>query len=200
VLKRIRFATPASASLDAPPDVRPVRVARCTVLPDLTPDAKHDDIGLEWFRDADHLDRYETWLVDDGPVVVAEEHVLRGADWLARRWRAGGEKLKHMAIARRAAGLSQAQFQELWRTRAGTVGATPIPDAAKGLAYVQNHPVPRPDGEWAYDAVNEVWFDDIDGLRTRMAWFAERLGDGTEDDLVGESWFVAVREQVLSSW
>src|SRR5438552_3099511 len=86
------------------------------------------------------------------PRMVAEEHVMRGAQWLEQRWQDGGPKLKHMAIALRAEGLTQAQFHDLWRSRAGKVGTTPIPEDAKGLAYVQNHPLPRPDGDWAYDA------------------------------------------------
>jgi hypothetical protein len=55
---------------------------------------------------------------------------------------------------------------------------------------------PGPAG-WAYDAVNEVYFDDLDGLRTRIAWFAEHFDRVGEEDLVGESWFVAVREEAL---
>jgi hypothetical protein len=35
------------------------------------------------------------------------------------------------------------------------------------------------------------------GLRTRIAWFAEHFDRVGEEDLVGESWFVAVREEAL---
>src|SRR5437763_7442798 len=129
MLKRIRFATPAptvgsgfatgwreavGAALAAPAAARPLRVTVCTVVPDLSPDPKHAGVGLEWFRDAEHLSRYETWLDRDGdaaralgslleaaasPVVVAEEHVVRGEQWLAGRWRPGERRLKQMAIA-----------------------------------------------------------------------------------------------------
>ena len=235
MIKRIRFATrPAAAAaggtaagdfaaawraavagaLAAPPDARPVRVAVCTALPELTPDPRHDGIGLEWFTDAGHLARFESWLsspagrlVDEllaravdpaaSPVVVAREHVMRGADWLERRWRDGGERLKHMAIARRAAGLTPAEFSERWRGRAGRVGAVVIPESARGQAYLQNHPLPRSSGEWAYDALNEVYVDGLDGMRARIAWFAENLDGRGEADLVGQSWFVAAREEVL---
>ena len=136
-------------------------------------------------------------------MIVAEESVLRGADWLEQRWRDGGSKLKHMAIAVRASGLTPAEFS-------GPGGAGParsagperravtvIPDDARGRAYVQNHPCPRTAGEWAYDAVNEVWFDDLESLRTRIAWFRENLSGRAEADLVRQSWFIAVREQVV---
>jgi hypothetical protein len=225
VLKRIRFATRAgsaddfpsawragvASALSAPPEARPGRVVACTVLSDVTPGAVHDGIGIEWFTDDGHLACFESWLssppgrlgedllteaVDlaTSPVIVAEEHILRGAEWLEQRWRNGGEKVKHMAIARRADGLTPAQFSDRWKSRAGKVGQVTIPAAARGLAYVQNHPVPAHDGLWAYDALNEVYFDDLDGVRSRMAFFAE---SPSEDDLVGENWFVVAREEVL---
>lgn len=177
MLKRLRFGAVA-------PEGRPLRAVVCRPVHD-----DHEPVVVEWFRDAAHLD--EAGPVE-GLVVVAEEHVLRGADWLAERWTTGGPKLKHMAVAQRAAGLTPVEFQERWRNRAGSVGATPIPDEARGLAYVQNHPVP---GEWAYDAVNEVWFDDEAALQVRVRWFEENLGAG-DDDLVGEHRFLQVVEEV----
>jgi hypothetical protein len=229
VIKRIRLATRAAgvpaetfaaawpgavaAAADAPPGVRPVRVAACVTLPDLTgPDPRHDGASIEWFTDAAHLERFQTWLgtaarvpaneaLTDpaaSPVIVAEEIVLRGADWLERRWRAGGEAPKQMAIAERAPGLTSAQFAERWRDKAGQVRGTVIPDAARGRAYVQNHPRPRAVGDWAYDAVNEVYFDDAAGLRARIEWFRENAPDPGGDDLFGPSWFIAAREVVLA--
>jgi hypothetical protein len=211
MIKRIRFAMPGSALTpakfaDAPPDVRPLRIAVCTALPDLTPDPKHDGIAFEWFADTGHLERYEAWLGEEVdvaacPVIVAEELVLRGADWLEQRWRSGGPRFKHMAIAVRAAHLSAAEFSEQWKHHAGQVGgsgapAVAIPTEARGLAYVQDHPCPRPEGEWAYDALNEVWFDDVAGLRTRIDWFREnQVGGG--DGLFRQSWFIAAREELI---
>jgi hypothetical protein len=127
--------------------------------------------------------------------VLAVEHVLRGQEWLARRWRDGGEKLKHMALATRAADLTEAEFSRRWRSHAGTAGAAAIPGAARGLAYVQNHPVP---GDWPYDAVNEVYFDDADGLKARVEWFRANVPDPADGVLFGRSWLVAVREVIVS--
>ncbi|TDC65012.1 hypothetical protein E1200_19170 [Actinomadura sp. GC306] len=196
----------AAGALDAPDGVRPVRAAVCTTLPGLTgPGPGHDGIGIEWFADVRHLERFETWLgTPGGPadpaasaVVAAEESVMRGAGWLDRRWRAGGERLKHMAVAVRAEGLAPAEFSERWRGHAGRTRAA-IPDRVRGLAYVQNHPLPRAAGDWAYDAVNEVYFDDEAGLRARIAWFRENLPGPVRDDLFRASWFLAVREEVLA--
>jgi len=212
-----------AGALQAPPGVRPLRVAVCFTLPDLSgPEPQHDGIGLEWFADADHLAGFLAWLdatdvhvdcggeivgagpVGVGPVIVADESVMRGAGWLDQRWRDGGEKLKHMALAVRASELTPAEFSAAWRGRAGQIrhgGAvqlTAIPDDARGLAYVQNHPRPRSAGEWAYDAVNEVYFDDVPGLRRRIEWFRENLTASSEGDLIRQSWFIAMREEVLT--
>jgi hypothetical protein len=205
-----------AGALAAPPGVRPARVVACTVLPDITPDLLHDGIGIEWFDDTEHLSRYEGWLtsppgqrvgdmlsrvldLDTSPLFLAEEHVLRGTDWMEERWRTGGARLKHMAIATRAAGLTPAQFSDLWRTRAGKVGTVVIPDEARGRAYVQNHPLPPPGDSWAYDALNEVYFDaeDLEGVRARIAFFAETMKDQGEEDLVSKNWFLVAREELL---
>lgn len=226
MIKRITFATRArgvpseafaatwreamSAATSVPRDARPVRVAVCTTLPELTDEEpKHDGLKFEWFPDVARWRRYEAWLEAEhstreaGAVLVADELVLRGADWLERRWQDGGERLKHMALALRAPELTPEQFSERWRSHAGRVGgagapAIVIPDAARGQAYVQNHPRPRPAGQWPYDAVNEVYFDDAEGLRARVDWFHENF-DPAGDELVRASWFVAAREEVLFS-
>lgn len=212
MIKRITFdaTTTEAGAADAPTEVRPVRVAVCTALPDLTAAApKHDVVRLEWFTDSLHLERYHAWLATtdpgalDGAVVVADEVVLRGADWLEQRWLDGEPKLKHIALALRSRELTAEEFSDRWKAHAGGItgrGGTrvPIPDEARGLAYVQNHPRPREDGEWAYDAVNEVYFDDRAGLERRIAWFDDNL-ENNGDELVRESWFLAVREAVLFS-
>jgi hypothetical protein len=207
------WRTAAGLGLAAPPDARPLRVAACTVLPAVTPGPPHDGIALEWFTDGAHLARFESWTAtpegrrtgdllggvvepESVHVVVAKEHVLRGEEWLRQRWRNRGTRVKHMAVARRADGLTPAEFADRWRSRAGRVGAVPIPAQARGQAYVQNHPVPAVDGEWLYDAVNEVYFDDLDGLRKRIAWFADNV-DEQGEDFIRESWFLAVHEEVL---
>jgi hypothetical protein len=46
--------------------------------------------------------------------------------------------------------------------------ATALLDVDPDQAYIQNHPLVMPVRDWAYDAVNEVYFDDVDGLLARM--------------------------------
>jgi hypothetical protein len=216
VIKRITFGDRASdvsrgpvAAMSAPTDARPVRATLCTALPELgRGETRHDTIAFEWFTDVAHAERFEAWRAVEGVrdcaacrVLVADELVVRGSAWLDRRWRDGGERLKHMALALRARDLSPAEFSERWRNHAGRLGragvpALVIPDVARGAAYVQNHPRPRPAGDWVYDGVNEVYFDDDAGLRARVDWFRENF-DPADDDLVRMSWFVAAREEVL---
>jgi hypothetical protein len=205
--------------LRAPSAARPLRTALCTILPEEGPVPRHDIIGIEWFGDDAHLARFEGWRSAAAPtpediasvvdsaraqvVVVANEVVGRGAEWLDARWRDGGAKFKHMAIARRAAHLTPAEFSQRWQAHAGTVtrggtsGDLVIPDDVRGLAYVQDHPMLRDDGPWPYDAINEAYFDDLEGLRRRASWFEKNVGQDAQEDLVGARWFLVVREDAL---
>ena len=45
--------------------------------------------------------------------------------------------------------------------------------------------------------MNEVWFDDLAGLRARVEWFRAHLSGPAEADLIRQSWFIAVREHVV---
>ena len=76
-----------------------------------------------------------------------------------------------MSVARRNPALSRAELAERWRAEAGRLGAEAIPDDVRGLAYVQDHPL---DDAAPFDAINEAWFDTLDGLRRRADWFASR--------------------------
>ncbi len=203
-----------AAAATAPEPARPIRLTVSTALREVVADQQYDGVALEWFTDEPHLLRFETWLrTPDGqlperllaeavelgasPVVVADERVARGADWLERRWRDAGPKLKQLAIARRADGLTLPEFLDLWRSRAGTIGAAPIPEAFRGLAYIQNHPRAMDGRDWAYDAINEVYFDEVDSLLARIAYFERELTDRAESDLVSANWFLAVREEPI---
>ena len=207
-----REAVAAAAS--APERARPVRLTVSVALPEITADQRHDGVALEWFTDREHLRRFESWLGtpagravqrlrgeviedDASPVVVTSERVARGADWLDRRWREGGPKLKQLAIATRADGLTIPEFLERWRGRAGPVGTASMPVAYRGLAYVQNHPLVDDDRDWAYDAIDEVYFDDPDGLLARIAYFERELAGGAENDLVRANWSLAVSEDPI---
>jgi hypothetical protein len=166
-------------------------VAGCT--------APHNALSQQWFEDLAALRRYEARVPPqpDSVIIIAEEHILRGSEWLARHWSnpTPKPKYKHMALARRAAGLSAAQFSERWRNRPGRIGAsTEIPAEARGLAYVQNHPI----HEGLYDAINEVYFDDLDAMRSRIAFFAKHDVAKADADLVSETCFAIVEEYVVT--
>jgi hypothetical protein len=205
-----------SADAGAPTEARPRRIVLCATLSHSTSAARHDAIALEWFTDDEHLRRFEQWrAMATGPVsdvvepagsavIVAHELVLRGEEWLGRRWPYDRPRYKHMALARRAAGLTPAEFSARWRghagraTRAADDRAVEIPRDVLGVAYVQDHPLPREGVDWAYDAVNEVYFEDLDGLRRREQWFDDNLdSDGRGDDIFGQRWFLSAREEVL---
>lgn len=224
-----------------PEPTRPLRLVACLSLPGLAgPDHLHDGISMTWFTNQDHLQRFESWLtqptctaahapdcVESSHVLCAREVVLRGAPWLDQRWHTPAEKFKHMALARRAQTLSPAAFSERWLGKQGRVagakpGAKPgakqghtlaIPETAKGLAYIQNHPVQNSAPEQPpassklqqdfmgmpplYDAINEVYFDHLDGMQQRIDFFHTHEVGKASADLVRWARFLAVREQVV---
>lgn len=189
MIKRITFLARPPGEL-AVPAAAPLRVTVCTPLGE-PGDGPRETVVTEWFRDRDHLRAAGAAPFTQSPV-VAEEAVLRGADWLEERWRSGGERFKHMAVAVRASGLTREEFSRRWRAHAGTAGGQRVPGSARGCAYAQNHCLRGP-----YDAVNEVWFDDLAGLRAREAWFA--ANPVAEGDLFGEFHFMSVRETICDS-
>lgn len=186
----------------------PVRCTRNLVLTDGPPaDPPHRVIDTATFEDLAHADRFRRAIegdvphspYDPGTIAVATEVVARGEEWLTARWLDDATSYKHMALARRADGLSRDEFAERWKAHAGAAGATPIPDELRGLAYVQNHASlgGTTDAEPSYDAINEVWFDDLDLLRARHRWLAENLPPPNDDDLFGERHLLLVEEQVV---
>jgi hypothetical protein len=210
VIKRLRFRDDAGwrdaieVAVDVPSEARPVRVAASTVLSSRDGEPPlHLGVIEEWFADEAHQQRFDGWIARGGdvaPVVVAEPVVLRGAEWLERRWLDPAPRFKHMALAARAPGLTPTEFSARWRDHAGrargATGTTAIPDDVKGLAYVQDHPLVS-DGGDAYDAVNEVYFDDVDALQRRVDWFRDNEIGQTPDEMFGATTFLLVREEIL---
>jgi hypothetical protein len=179
---RSRWEHALAAGAGRPPG-RPTRVAVATPLdlPEL-PAPPFAAIDVQWFPDTAAALANDAWLASVDPDllgdgscrIVAEEVVRRGQDYLDARWRVGGDRFKMMSFGRRDPALTPQEFSARWRGEAGRLGAEPIPDEVRGLAYVQNHPVPLDGHEWPFDAVNEVWFERLDHLRQRGAWFAPR--------------------------
>jgi hypothetical protein len=203
----------------AHPPGRPFRVAVMTPLelPGL-PAPRYAAVDMQWFGDADGARANEAWLDKARPHlhlgslagghgschVVAEEVVLRGRDYLDTRWDGGGERFKMMSFGRRNPRLTREEFSARWRSQGGRLGGEAIPEAVRGLAYVQNHPVP-PDGrEWPLDAVNEVYFERVDDLRQRGIWFAVRQEAALRTEAESfmspqETWSLFVRESLVGA-
>jgi hypothetical protein len=161
-----------AAPLDLP-DVGPPPFAAIDVLwfDDLA-DARASD---EWLAAADSdLAVGSSWLGGRSCQVMAEEVVLRGPEYLRARWHQGGERLKMTSFGKRNPELTLAEFSARWRSQAGRLGEEEIPADLQDLAYVQNHPVPGERREWPFDAINEVYFEQLDHLQRRRAYFAAK--------------------------
>jgi len=163
VTKRLRFLTAADDRLDDVGVVLRIR-AVAVELPDLPP-PRFAAIELVW------SDGPEPEPGPDAIEVTVEEVVLRGADRLDALRAGDGPVFTMVSVARRNPALSRAELAERWRAEAGRLGSEAIPDDVRGLAYVQDHPL---DDAAPFDAINECWFDTVDGLRRRADWFASR--------------------------
>jgi hypothetical protein len=177
------------ALASGPPTGAPSRVTVATPLrlPGLAP-APFAAIDVQWFEVVDDAIGNDAWLAAADPGlgvgsaalgarscrVIAEEVVVRGPDYLQERWRDGGRRYKMTSFGKRNPELSLAQFSARWRSHAGQLGSEEIPVDVRGLAYVQNHAIPGDGREWPFDAVNEVYFDRLDDLERRRAYFAAR--------------------------
>jgi hypothetical protein len=208
------------AALDRSPEPapgRPVRVALAVPL-DLSEvgPPPFAAIDILWFDGLAEAQVSEAWLAAADPElalgspslgtrscqVMAEEVVLRGPDYLQSRWDQGGERLKMTSFGKRNPELSLAEFSARWQSQAGRLGDEEIPADLRGLAYVQNHPLPLEAHEWPFDAINEVYFEQLDHLQRRRAYFAARqhtAARSTSESFISptERWSMLVREWPL---
>jgi hypothetical protein len=188
----------------APAAGRPVRVALgVPLVVSGLPAPRFAAVDCQWFADAEVAEANDGWLraagADLGAApgslrVVGEEVVLRGQDWLDARWAAGGERYKMMSCGRRDPAVTAGELSQRWRRDAGRLGTEEIPEAVRGQAYAQNHPLALDGADRPLDAVNEVWFDRLADLRRRGAWFAARPDAGRP--LWVETWSLYLRETV----
>lgn len=63
-------------------------------------------------------------------------------------------------------GLSHQEFTDYWLNRHGQLVRNTLPGLRK---YVINTRVNRPDREWPYDGVSELWFDDVYSIKKAFA-------------------------------
>jgi hypothetical protein len=155
---------------------------------DAEPRAPFEYVLIEWFEEG-----LLTGPLSNQTVVLARGEVKRGADWLDAHRGDDRPKLKHMTVARRADGLTPEEFAHRWSAHAGTASGTPIPEAARGSAYIQNHPMLNDSG-WPYDAINEVYLDDATALRSRIEWFAANDVANRDRDLFATTEYLVLEE------
>jgi hypothetical protein len=193
-----------------------VAVAVPVDLPGLPP-PRFAAVELQWFADSGDAFANEAWLEAADPrlctgsnllgagscLVVADEIVVRGRDYHVARWEQGGDRYKAMHFGRRNPALTVEEFSARWRNQAGRLGDEEIPADVRGLAYIQNHPVPLAGHDWPLDAVNEVYMERADQLVRRADWFAARQAAALRTEAESfmsptETWSMFLRESPLT--
>jgi hypothetical protein len=183
VIKRFTFsAEPLRPSESA------VRATLARNLPEFEaePRARFDFVLIEWLEEG-----LPVGLLSNQTVVIAREEIKRGAEWLEAHREDGRPKLKHMTIAKRAEGLTAEEFSRRWSTHAGTASGTPIPEEARGSAYIQNHAMSQ---HPLYDAINEVYLQDAAALRSRIEWFDANDVASRDRDLFATTEYLVLEE------
>lgn len=160
-----------------------VQSHRVAPAPTGLPDAPYEGIAEVWFDDAAtaagmgedpnyaehaHLDEPNFIDTDNLGFLLSEEQMLREGPSVAKD--DGGAKL--MLLLRRADGLAPADF-------AAAVRAAPladaIPDAWRVMVAVAIPDMYADGAEPTYDAVAELWFNDLDALQAAWSASGERV-------------------------
>ena len=87
--------------------------------------------------------------------------------------------IKLILTLKRKPGLTQEEFSRYWKETHAPLALEHSPGLEK---YVQNHFVRLNDKEPPYDGIAELWFKDMDSLRTANTWYTSDKGKILRDD------------------
>jgi len=92
--------------------------------------------------------------------------------------------IKIVALLKRRAGLTPAEFTEYYEQRHAPLFARVIPPEVEQVIvhYAQNHAVALGGGAPAWDCVTEIGFRDLAGMRVWSAWYRGPRGAVLRED------------------
>ncbi len=110
--------------------------------------------------------------------------------------------IKVISLLKRKEGLSHEEFSKYWFEKHAPFGNSIAPPEALSKRYVQNHALQLGKGESPYDAVAELYFDDIAGMQRWIDWYYSDAGKPLRDDElnfmdVGKRIIVVTDERVM---
>jgi uncharacterized protein (TIGR02118 family) len=208
-----RAVTPARWPLRMLQDL-PVSVAggelplggmRTVVVPDERFNPEHRR-GWWQSEEAQSLCGVESDLMDPAQTRsgATHERVLKGRDRLfddaVRREQGGAVKV--VAFLKRRPDMSTAECCRYWEQCHAPLALTAVPADVFAYAYVQNHCIVEKGTEPDFDAVAELYFDDLKAVRRWSRWYASDDGAVLRADelnfiLPDQRTILVTRERVL---
>lgn len=103
--------------------------------------------------------------------------------------------IKVISMLKRRADLSHEQFSDYWYNVHAPFGNRIAPPEALSARYVQNHALKmRGGGDAPYDAVAELYFEDMAAMKRWIEWYNSDAGKPLRDDELN---FMDVSKRVI---
>jgi|CXWL01.1.fsa_nt_gi uncharacterized protein (TIGR02118 family) len=103
--------------------------------------------------------------------------------------------IKVISMLKRKEGMSRAEFSKYWFEKHAPFGNEIAPREALSKRYIQNHALQFPGkGEGPYDAVAELYFEDMAGMQRWIDWYWSDAGKPLRDDELN---FMDVSKRVI---
>jgi uncharacterized protein (TIGR02118 family) len=103
--------------------------------------------------------------------------------------------IKVIALLKRKPGLTHEEFSKYWFEKHGPFARSIAPKEVLGRCMLQNHAIVlKGGGEPPYDAVGEIYFDDMAAIKKWRDWYNGPKGKPLRDD---EENFLDISKRVL---
>jgi uncharacterized protein (TIGR02118 family) len=91
--------------------------------------------------------------------------------------------IKLIGLMKRKAGMSQEEFVKYWYEKHAPFGQRIVPPECLGRGYIQNYSLTfKPGVDAPYDAVGEIYYDDMAHLQRWIKWYNSEAGKPLRDD------------------
>jgi hypothetical protein len=162
---------------------RPIRLVHC-VSRVSAPESSWDGVEISWHSPQASETDLEVWsgagssgdifLGGSRTIVTVEERTVSGAEWLADRWRQGGEMgAVLIGLVEAANGFTYHDFRDYWWDRHRPFANDLVPDELAPVAYVHDYVVEDSvaGGEFTWAGIGEMYERSLNTARLRGQWF-----------------------------
>ena len=166
-----------------PFELRPERLVHCVVRQSaITP--PWDGVEISWHSIEDRAIDPKVWthslvhddaVLNDSPVIVSvEERIVSGEDWIAQRWRQGGDLgVVLFGFIEAASGFTLEAFRDYWWDEHRPLANSLVPEELSPVAYVHDYVLEKhaSDDVFAWAGIGEMYERSLGTARRRGEWF-----------------------------